>query len=219
MANIRTNGFPSAQTSHQDICFSWSFINSSYHSVFHNFTASIVQSVIFVKMKLTITTLAPVLAVLSFAGSALGSYKSDLNEVDRQIRNTVSLFSVAADTNNFGRLADFFTKEAVFTLVDPPATIVGAEKIAEAVRENTVDILRLSNVDTVAIDFFDKKHPNSTAYFAASFFGKSKEPNNTFAVVGKYEDKWAFEKDAWKIKERVAIFYVSRTLVRLRVYR
>lgn len=163
-------------------------------------------------MKLTITTLTPVLAVLSFASSALGAYKFDIGEVDRQIRNKLSLIALAADTRNYGRFDEVFTKKALFRIVNPPSTFIGPEEIAKGTEEIGGNALTLTTVDTVTIDFFDKKHPNSTAYFIANFFGKSRERNDSLAIFGKYDDKWTFEKDSWKIKERIITIYVSRML-------
>lgn len=130
---------------------------------------------------------------------------------DVQIRDKISLYSIALDTKNFALLSEVLTVDVVadYGLPPPNALVHGLAENQKVLKAAIDHYTTQETISTTVVDFIDENSPNSTAYLVANYFGKGNLTGQLLSVYGKYEDKWAFEGGSWKIKNRILSFFVS----------
>lgn len=130
---------------------------------------------------------------------------------DVQIRDKISLYSIALDTKNFALLSEILTVDVVGNYgLPPPNTLIHGLPENQKVLKAAIDgFVTQETISTTVVDFIDESSPNSTAYLVANYFGKGNLTGQLLSVYGKYEDNWAFEDGSWKIKNRTLSFFVS----------
>ncbi|MCJ1460074.1 hypothetical protein MMC28_010453 [Mycoblastus sanguinarius] len=128
---------------------------------------------------------------------------------DVQIRDQISLYSIALDTKNFALLSEVLTVDTVGNYgLPPPNTILNGLAENQKVLKATIDgFVMQETISTTVVDFIDESSPNSTAYLVANYFGQGNLTGQLLSVYGKYEDDWAFEDGSWKIKNRTLSFF------------
>ena len=131
---------------------------------------------------------------------------------DVQIRDKLSLYSIALDTKNFALLSEVLTVDVVANYgLPPPNTVVHGLAENQKVLKAAIDgFITQETISTTDVDFSHENSPNSTAYLVANYFGKGNLTGQLLSVYGKYEDSWSFEGGSWKIKNRVLSLFVSR---------
>ncbi len=130
---------------------------------------------------------------------------------DVQIRDKISLYSIALDTKNFALLSEVLTVDVVadYGLPPPNALVHGLAENQKVLKAAIDHYTTQETISTTVVDFIDENSPNSTAYLVANYFGKGNLTGQLLSVYGKYEDRWAFEGGSWKIKNRILSFFVS----------
>ena len=130
---------------------------------------------------------------------------------DVQIRDKISLYSIALDTKNFALLSEVLTVDTVgnYGLPPPNALVHGLADNQKVLKAAIDGYVTQETISTTVVDFIDESSPNSTAYLVANYFGKGNLTGQLLSVYGKYEDSWAFEAGSWKIKSRTLSFFVS----------
>ena len=130
---------------------------------------------------------------------------------DVQIRDKVSLYSIALDTKNLALLSEVYTVDVVanYSLPPPNALVSGLAENQKVLKAQIDDYVTQETISTIIVDFVDESSPNSTAYLVANYFGTGNLTGQLLNVFGKYEDKWAFEEGSWKIKNRTLSLFVS----------
>lgn len=131
--------------------------------------------------------------------------------IDVQIRDKISLYSIALDTKNFALLSEVLTVDTVGNYgLPPPNTLIHGLAENQKVLKASIDgFVTQETISTTVVDFVDESSPNSTAYLGAHYFGKGNLTGQLLSVYGKYEDNWALEGGSWKIKNRTLSFFVS----------
>ena len=128
---------------------------------------------------------APATAPAAFSLSELVDYyyepPSDQSPADlisvqvseSQIRNKLSLYSLALDGKNFTRLDYVFTEDVVANFSEPIGVVKGLANVKEVVREalEGVDTQLLLGTQLIEVDPKNPCTAKSLTYFASTFFG------------------------------------------------
>lgn len=151
-------------------------------------------------MKLTPILLFFYLANASFVYPT--NYLQTLTDV--QIREKISIYSLAIDTKNFALLSEVFAENitANFSLPPPNELIHGLAECQQVLKASLKDYVTQHTISTTVVDFTDETSPNSTAYLVANYFGKGNLTGQILGYYGTYEDTWAFESGSWKSSSR-----------------
>lgn len=176
------------------------------------FTRNKISSVINIqKMKSTTRTWSMLLATLAIGSTAFGHYHpphADITAAELEIRNKISLYTLALDGKDYRLLEEVFTTD---TVVDYSTTrLTGLPAVQAYVNEQLRGLVTQHTISSTVVDFGrpGQQHaPNSTAYLVANYFGQGNLTGQTLLFYGRYTDQWVIEAGSWKSKNRTLRFF------------
>lgn len=161
-------------------------------------------------------TWSALLATLAIASATFAHYDPphpDTTAAELQIRNKISLYSLALDAKDFGLLEQVFSTDVVVNYnYTGPGLLNGVPAVQAYVAEQLKGLVTQHTISTTVVDFGPpglQHPPNSTAYLVANYLGQRNLTGQTLFFYGIYTDQWVFEAGSWKSKNRVLNFLVS----------
>lgn len=141
--------------------------------------------------------------------SAFISLRSPTDEL--QIRNKLSLYTIAIDTQNFALLDQIFIPDVVFDYQVPDTSILyGLPAVKTYLVKALTGFVTQHTLSTTVVEQTDLKGGvNSTAYLVANFLGQGNLTGSAAFVYGRYLDAWIKQKGQWRIKTRTLELLVS----------
>lgn len=167
-------------------------------------------------MKPTMRTWSALLAPLAIASTTFAHDQSphpDTTAAELQIRNKISLYTLAIDAKDYGLLEQIFTTDVVvnynYTGLGP---LNGVPAVQAFLTEQLQGLVTQHTISSTVVDFGPpglQHTPNSTAYLVANYIGQRSLAGQALFFYGIYSDQWVFEAGSWKSKNRVLNFLVS----------
>ena len=126
--------------------------------------------------------------------SFTASYQSvPSSEIQLQIRNKLSLYSLAVDRKDSSLYQQIFVQDVTANYYFPQFQSVTNLASLEKYESDSVDMFagtQYSITSTVIEQDAGSTGINSTAYFIGSCFGKDKNKGKSAQVIGYYVDQW-----------------------------
>ena len=141
--------------------------------------------------------------------SACAQVSSSSDEL--QIRNKLSLYPIALDTQNFALLDQVFTANTVVDYQIPGTSVLhGLPDVKAYLVKALTGFVTEHTLSTIVVEEINRKGDvNSSAYLVAYYYGQNSLKGQYGFVPGKYFDSWVKEKGDWKIKVRTLQVFVS----------
>lgn len=151
---------------------------------------------------LLITALLPITSAFTPLPSAID---------ELEIRNKLSLYAIALDTQNFALLDQVFTPDAVIDYRVPEASILyGLPAVKTYLVKMLTGFVTQHTLSTTVVEQTDRNGGvNSTVYLVANYLGQGNLTGSAAYVYGTYLDAWTKQKGEWRIKARTLDYFVS----------
>ncbi|MCJ1423799.1 hypothetical protein MMC29_001684 [Sticta canariensis] len=161
-------------------------------------------------------TWSALLATLAIASTTFANYHPphpDTTAAELQIRNKISLYTLAIDAKDYGLLEQVFTTDVVVNYnYTGLGLLTGVPAVQAFLAEQLQGLVTQHTISTTVVDFGPpglQHTPNSTAYLVANYLGQRSLTGQTLFFYGIYTDQWVFEAGSWKSKNRILNFLVS----------
>ena len=151
--------------------------------------------------------LLPLLCSLQLASSYPNGYTNP--PIELEIRNKLSLYSIAVDRRSWGLLADIFTQDVVADYGPPFGPLAGIPGLTEFLINNTKGTVTQHSMTSTVVDFSSRRSPNTTTYLQATYIGQGVYNQTTLTFYGQYEDEWMKVGKEWLSKSRKLTLLVS----------
>ena len=153
------------------------------------------------------------LALLFIIFPPLPSAKDEL-----QIRNKLSLYTIALDTKSFTLLDQVFTPDVVIDYRALDASILyGLPVVKTYLVKSLTGFVTQHTLSSTVVEATDQKgNVNSTVYLVANYLGQGNLTGSAAYVYGRYLDAWTKQNGDWKSKTRILKLFVSVVLHRMR---
>ena len=158
------------------------------------------------RMKFTLSVL-PLLCSLRLVWSYSNGYTNP--PIELEIRNKLSLYSIAVDTKSWGLLSDIFTQNVVADYGPPFGPVTGIPGLTELLIKNTKGTITHHSMTSTVVDFSNRRSPNTTTYLQATNIGQGVYNQTTLTFYGSYVDEWVKVGKEWLSRSRKLTILVS----------
>ncbi|KAK6430281.1 hypothetical protein LTR95_013567 [Oleoguttula sp. CCFEE 5521] len=150
--------------------------------------------------------------IISYLSSlVLVSSASSIAEDYNAIQNTISTYSLALDSKDFGRLAQVFTPDVVANYSEPLNVLTGLAQVQQVLQKSLAPVTTQHALSTQVIDIHGDA-ADSTTYITTSHFGNGLYEGQVLYAYGRYVDQLVRAgrghgmRPKWRIKARNLLY-------------
>ncbi|KAK6439080.1 hypothetical protein LTR95_004711 [Oleoguttula sp. CCFEE 5521] len=149
--------------------------------------------------------------LLCLNGLVLAASAGSIAEDYNAIQNTISTYSLAIDSKDFGRLSQVFTTDIVANYSEPLNAITGLAQVQQVLQKSLAPVTTQHALSTQVIDIHGDS-ANSTTYLTASHFGSGLYEGQVLYAYGKYIDQLVrmsrayAQAPTWRVRARNLVY-------------